>query len=219
MKALVLKVKDVRDLARLAGALERVPKPILSIREGDAYLFIAFGDKVSDYSIFFSCKSKRISHYILYRVDSRGERVEFLNKVGEEKAIYIPIIHLNKMPKVLEKAERRELVSYLEPIEVENLPSLVKLSLYKYYYDEQNIPLFLSIEENEFYIGAIAQVTESDDQGFYFYVKVREIPEDACFVKVDMVDVENVKFTDRVEGHGYHYIKLIKLEDSIGIRC
>ncbi len=219
MKALVLEVKDVKDLARLAGALERVPKPILSIKEGDAYLFIAFGDEVSDYSIFFSCKSKRTSHYILYRVDSRGEKIEFLNKVGEEKAIYIPIIHLNKMPKVLEEAEKRRLVLYLEPIEVEDLSSLVKLSLYKYYYDEQNIPLFLSIEENGFYIGAIAQVTEGDDQGFYFYVKVRDVPRNACFVKVDMSDVENVRFTDKVEGHGYHYIKLIRLESSIGIRC
>jgi hypothetical protein len=214
----MVEVSSINDIARLAGALERVPRPILALKDGERYKFMVHGDQVLDSSIFFYAISDSKAQYLAYELSSRGERVEFVEGVGEHGKVYLPIISISRAPKFFISRKGEGLSSLMEPIEVEDLPSLVKLSIYKLYYDEVAVPLFVSEEGDGWYIGSVVQIGETDGGAFYFYTRLGPKAPSGNFLRVDPSKITELDFKAGIGEHGYYYIKLIKLKDKVGIR-
>jgi hypothetical protein len=214
----MVEVSSINDIARLAGALERVPKPILALKYEGGYKFMVHGDQVLDFSIFFYTVSNDKSQYLAYELDSKGERVELVEGIGEHGRVYLPIISISKVPKFFDGGKGERLSSLMEPIEVEDLPSLVKLSMYKLYYDEVAVPLFVSEEGDGWYIGSVVQIGEADGSAFYFYTRLGPKAPSGNFLRVDPSKIKELDFKAGIGEHGYYYIKLIKLKDKVGIR-
>ncbi len=213
MDFLSVEVESLLDLGRFAAALERLPRTILSIRKGEGYKMAIFVEELDDTLIFLEGRSERSSQFLMYEATSVEDRIEFVEKVREYAASYIPVIQLAEEPEFLKG--KKGFVPPLRPVKVESLTDLVKLALYKLHYDESPVPLYLSEEEDGHHLGAIVKVVEGEGPSYYFHAEVEGT--EGGFLKVNTADVRDVKFSKGVGEHGYLYIKVIKLKGKLGL--
>ncbi|MGC9189383.1 MAG: hypothetical protein ACP5GG_01520, partial [Conexivisphaera sp.] len=62
------------DVARLACALEKIPKPVLALRKDDGYMVGSIGEELQDGSVlFFYHEESTVGDYLCYRIDGGRE--------------------------------------------------------------------------------------------------------------------------------------------------
>lgn len=213
MDYISVEVFDLLELARFAAALERLPRTILSFREGGSYIMAVLMEELEEAWAFLTARSNRTGQFLMYEAGTLGERIEFVNKIRDYSASYIPVIGLAERPEFLKC--KKGLIPPLKPVKVDDLTSLVKLAIYKLHYDELPVSLYLSKEDDGLHLGAMAKITERNRNIYYFHTKVEEA--EGGFLKVSTADVREVKFSKGVGEHGFLYIKVIKLKDKLGL--
>jgi len=208
-----IQLESMNDLARLAAALEVVPSPIYSFSmkfkdETKDILALALN---TDRLIFCYIDATCSGEFIAYRVSMGSEEISTVNVASNPAYSYIPIIRAAKMPKRLLKVSKSIGCEY---IMLSDLTSLAKLSAYRYMRDEILPPLFLAVNDGKSMIGTF--MNSGNDSIIYFcYTLLDSIPKEN-FLRYSIQSEEKPMFTNSIDGHGYIYMKAVRLKSSLG---
>jgi hypothetical protein len=208
-----IQLESMNDLARLAAALEVVPSPIYSFSvkikdETKDILALALN---TDRLIFCYIDATCTGEFIAYRVSMGNEEISTVNAASNPAYSYIPVIRAAKMPKRLLKVSRSIGCEY---IMLSDLISLAKLSVYRYMRDEILSPLFLAVKDSKGMIGTF--MNSGNDSTIYFcYTLLESIPREN-FLRYSIQSEEKPMFTNSIDGHGYIYMKVVRLKSPLG---
>ena len=207
-----IEMVDIKDLGRFACALERVPIPIFSIKYQDMPILATQGDLYRGISIFYFTKIDKKGHFIGYRNMNGIEDVIITSSSINPSYMYSPIIYVKKLPKIFTDGfnNPRYLTDKFLSVEVEDLASLAKICSYKILFEEPPLPLFQFPVNDKWYLGAFTRVDDSDEVPLFFYATLLN-PTDNAFLKFYSQKMDDIGFTNKIDEHGYIFIKIIKL--------
>ncbi|MCP8308379.1 MAG: hypothetical protein H3Z53_04095 [archaeon] len=210
-----VELSDLKDLARLTCAFEKMPIPIFSFdHNNDAYLATQI-DMFMGRLILYYVKAKGEKHFLGYKNSGGVEEVILSDSPLFPAYIYTPIIHFKKLPKLFQKGFEpiKGKMDKFISIQVRDIVSLAKVSSYKVLFEEPPLPLFSFKSDDKNIIGAFIRMNEMDENSIFFYTIVDESPTHN-FIKYSALKVGEVGFTNRVDEHGNIYIKIIKLTNG-----
>jgi hypothetical protein len=124
--------------------------------------------------------------------------------------LYAPIIRINTMPESL--SPKKEFRDRFMSIEVQDLPSLVKVGTYKMLFEEPPLPLFAFRNGEGWVIGTFARIDDYEEASIFFYARSKEEPRSG-FVRYSPDKLGETAFVQKTDEHGFYYIKVVKLSE------
>lgn len=204
------------DFGRLVCALERVPLPSFALSLNGSPTLAVQVDFANGRPVIFFVKNEfgRVGEYLAYRIVSGIEEVTQVDYVSNPTFVYSPIVKIDKSPKSFSKSSKVASTFQYVAIRLVDLASLAKVCAYKTIYEEPPLPLLVFEQKIEnrmrFVIGAPMSVSETDTISYFYYVILDEIPP-APFLRYSSQKTESTSFYNRIDEHGYIYLKLIRL--------
>jgi len=195
------------DLGRLSCALERAPFPLFAFKQGKAIRIAAQADLFMGTPIFYYFDNEGVDEFLAYRITGEGEEVQMVSSASNASYLYAPVIRVQKMPKHLD--EKESFQDRFMAIEVENIPSLVKVGAYKTLFEEPPLPLFAFRDSGEWVVGTFARIDDYEEASIFFYTKTKEEP--SGFLRYSYDKITETTYVKRTDEPGYHYIKVVKL--------
>ena len=202
-------LESILDLGRLSCALERAPFPLFAFRHGKATRIAAQADLFMGTPIFYYFDNGQIDEFLAYRITGEGEEVQLVGSASNPSYLYAPVIRVQKMPSVL--GEKSEFQDKFMAIQVENIPSLVKVGAYKTLFEEPPLPLFAFRDGKEWVVGTFARIDDYEEASIFFYTRDDEEPSGILRYKYDKI--AETTYVKRTDEPGYHYIKVVKLTE------
>lgn len=206
---------DLNNFGRLVCALERTPVPAFSLYLKQQFVYAVQTDIIEGRPVIYFVKSEEIKYgqYMAYRITGTTEEVCVVDSVMNPSFIYTPIINVDKFPPVLTKKARLSKKSGYISIRLRDLSSLAKVGAYKTIYDEPPLPLLIFKDKMKFVVGSAISLIESDTLSYFYYVILDEEPANS-FLRYSSQKAEQPSFSNRIDEHGYVYLKLIRLASS-----
>ncbi len=205
-----VEVSDRIEFSRLVCALERVPRTSFSFEhEGNPALAVQM-DLIKERPVIYFAREGKSGHYISYGFKAGKEDSDIINTITNPTYLYSPIVRVKTLPPSLKQETKTEDLNYYEPLELEDLESLVKLS---YGFEEAPFPLFVFPNGDKWMIGVFMNFNESDEVSYFCYVTLDKEPANP-FLKYSSQNGVEPSFTPSVSEHGYSYLKVIKLKDK-----
>ena len=195
------------DLGRLSCALERAPFPLFAFRQGKGTRIAAQADLFMGTPVFYYFDYGQVDEFLAYRITGEGEEVQLVSSASNASFLYAPVIRIQKMPKSLGEKEGFE--DRFMSVEVENIPSLVKVGAYKTLFEEPPLPLFAFREGGEWVIGTFARIDDYEEASIFFYTRAKDEP--SGFLRYSYDKITETTYVKRTDEPGYHYIKVVKL--------
>ena len=199
------------ELGRLACALERAQLPIFMSKHGNAVRLSVQNDLFMGVPIFYYYESEKGGEFLSYKNVGENEEVQLVDSTAVPSYIYSPIIHVLKLPRILE--HKKEFHQKFLAAEVADLSSLVKLATYKMLYEEPPLPLYSFKNGTSWIIGSFARLDDYEEASLFFYARTKEEPS-AGFVKYSPTNLSGTAFSKRADEHGFYYVKVIKLAEK-----
>jgi hypothetical protein len=207
-----IELDNIKDLARLACALERTPLPIFSMKlRGDDILATQV-DLLRGKPVIYYAKTKSSGEFLAYRNAGGVEEVVLVNALTNPALVYSPIIQVEKIPAIMMKDTKAGKNSGYISIKLKDLASLAKMSSYKMVYEEPPLPLFL-FKNGNLVLGTFMSTNDGDDTAFFYYIDMNSMPVQP-FLKYSAQKAEKPTFTSSIDEHGYIYMKVIKLKKN-----
>ncbi|MDG6913915.1 MAG: hypothetical protein JRN34_03945 [Nitrososphaerota archaeon] len=195
------------DLGRLSCALERAPFPLFAFKEGKSTRIAAQADLFMGTPIFYYFDNGAVDEFLAYRITGEGEEVQFVSSASNASYLYAPVIRVMKMPKPLEG--KLGFQDKFMSVEVENVPSLVKVGAYKTLFEEPPLPLFAFKHGGGWVLGTFARIDDYEEASIFFYAMVKEEP--SSFLRYTYDRITETTYVRRTDEPGFHYIKVVKL--------
>jgi len=203
-----IQVDSTLEFSRLVCALERMPRvSFLHEHEGKQVLSVQM-DLLKEKPIIYFAPFNQLGHYLCYGFRAGKEESEFVNKTGDSTRLYSPIVKIKSLPDSL-KPTKDVLAEKYQPIELEDLESLAKLS---YGFEEAPFPLFCFPFKNKWLIGVFMNFNE-EGASYFCYVLLDSQPENP-YLKFSTNNGISTQFVSNPGEHGYSYIKIIKLKET-----
>ena len=199
------------ELGRLACALERAQLPIFMSKHGTAVRLSVQNDLFMGVPIFYYYESEKGGEFLAYKNVGETEEVQLVESTSIPSYIYSPIIHVLKLPRILE--HKKEFHQKFLAAEVADLPSLVKLATYKMLYEEPPLPLYCFKNGAGWIIGSFARLDDYEEASLFFYARIEDEPS-AGFVRYSPTNLADTGFSKRADEHGFYYVKVIKLAEK-----
>jgi len=206
-----VRLSGIVDLGRLACALERAQLPIFMSKRGTTVRLSVQNDLFMGVPIFYYFESDKGGEFLAYKNVGETEEVQLVESTSVPSYIYSPIIHVLKLPRILE--HKKEFRQRFLAAEVADLPSLVKLATYKMLYEEPPLPLYSFKNGTGWIIGSFARLDDYEEASLFFYARIKEEPS-AGFVKYSPTNLAETGFSKRADEHGFYYVKVIKLAEK-----
>lgn len=204
-----VELESINDLARLVCALERTPLPVFSLSlHGDDVLSAQI-DFIAGRPIIYYAKFNRSGEFLAYRNVGGVENITTVDAITNPTFSYAPIIQVEKLPNNMTKSVKVEKNSGCISIKLKDAASLAKVSSYKMFYEEAPLPLFL-FKDDKPILGTFMSMNESDSVSYFYYVELDAAPSE-MFMKYSSQRVEKPAFTNKIDEHGYIYMKVIRL--------
>ncbi|MGP8056218.1 MAG: hypothetical protein ACLP9K_01225 [Nitrososphaerales archaeon] len=197
------------ELGRLSCFLERAPFPLFAFRQGRATRIAAQADFFMGTPVFYFFDSEKVDEFLAYRIAGEVEEVQLVPTANNASYLYAPVIRVQKMPGQL--AGIKEFPDKFMSVEVENVPSLVKVGAYKTLFEEPPLPLFAFKEGSAWVIGTFARIDDYEEASIFFYTRSEVVP--TGFVRYSYDKITETAFVRRADEPGYHYIKVVKLAE------
>ena len=197
------------ELGRLSCALERAPFPLFAFKHGKATRIAAQADLFMGTPIFYFFDNGQVDEFLAYRITGEGEEVQLVSSASNASYLYAPVIRVKKMPKPLD--EKTSFQDKFMSIEVENIPSLVKVGAYKTLFEEPPLPLFAFKDSGSWVVGTFARIDDYEEASIFFYTRVKEEP--SGFLRYSNDKIAETIYVKRTDEPGYHYIKVVKLTE------
>ncbi|MGB6533587.1 MAG: hypothetical protein WBF33_36340 [Candidatus Nitrosopolaris sp.] len=203
---------DLNNFGRLVCALERTPVPAFSLFLNQQFVYAVQTDIIEGRAVIYFVKSEEMKYgqYMAYRITGMTEEVSVVDSVMNPSFIYTPIINVDKFPPTLTRKARVNKNSGYVSIRLRDLSSLAKVAAYKTIYDESPLPLLIFKDKTNFVVGSAISLIESDTISYFYYVVLDEEPINS-FLRYSSQKVEQPAFSNRIDEHGYVYLKLIRL--------
>ena len=210
-----IEVSTIQDFGRLVCAFERTPLLTFSFTLDKEDLLATQIDFLNNVPVIYYVKYSSRGQYLAYRNSNGIEDVSIVENILNPSVVYSPIISVDKFPSIFWRRPKGTKNSKYAPIKLSNFQSLVKIASYKMIYDESPLPLFVfrSTKNSKYVVGTALNMTESDGISYFYYATIPENPEQS-YIKYSSLKSEDPTFTNKIEEHGYIYIKLIKLLGS-----
>ena len=119
--------------------------------------------------IFYYFESEKGGEFLAYKNVGETEEVQLVESASVPSYIYSPIIHVLKLPRILE--HKKEFHQKFLAAEVADLPSLVKLATYKMLYEEPPLPLYCFKNGTSWIIGSFARLDDYEEASLFFYTQ------------------------------------------------
>lgn len=200
-------LESLLDLGRLSCALERAPFPLFAFKQGKTSRIAAQADLFMGTPVFYYFDHSQVDEFLAYRTTGDGEEVQLVPSASNASYLYAPVIRVQKMPEQLQAKE--EFHDKFMSVEVESLPSLVKVGAYKTLFEEPPLPLFSFKEGSGWVMGTFARIDEYEEASIFFYTHVKEEP--SGFLRYSYDKISETTYVRRTDEPGYHYIKVVKL--------
>jgi len=197
------------DLGRLSCFLERAPFPLFAFKQGRSTRIAAQADLFMGTPVFYYSESNLAEEFLAYRIAGEVEEVQLVPTASNASYLYAPVIRVQKMPELL--AGKKEFSDKFMSVEVENLPSLVKVGAYKTLFEEPPLPLFAFRDGASWVVGTFARIDDYEEASIFFYARSEDTP--TGFVKYSYDKITESSFVKRTDEPGYHYIKVVKLAE------
>ena len=198
------------EFARLVCALERVPRTSFSFEHEGQYVISVQMDLLKERPIIYYTPAEKSGHYLSYGFKAGNEDSSIVNTITNSTYLYSPIVRVKSLPPSLKQETQRDLESVYDPLELEDLASLVNLS---YGFEESPFPLFAFSDGNKWLLGVFMNFNESDKVSYFCHVTLNIEPSKP-FLKYSSKDGAEPSFASSVSEHGYSYLKVIKLKDK-----
>jgi len=196
------------EFARLVCALERVPRTSFSFEHEGQYVISVQMDLLKERPIIYYTPAEKSGHYLSYGFKAGNEDSSIVNTITNPTYLYSPIVRVKSLPPSLKQETQRDLESVYDPLELEDLASLVNLS---YGFEESPFPLFAFSDGNKWLLGVFMNFNESDKVSYFCHVTLNIEPSKP-FLKYSSKDGAEPSFASSVSEHGYSYLKVIKLK-------
>ena len=206
-----VKLGGVMDLGRLACALERAQLPIFMSKVGQKTRLSVQNDLFMGVPIFYYTEVDKGGEFLAYRNAGEIEEVQLVESASTPSYIYSPIIHVLKLPSILE--HKREFHQKFLAAQVADLASLVKLATYKMLYEEPPLPLYSFKIGTSWIVGSFARLDDFEEASLFFYTRMKDEPS-MGFVKYSPANISDTGFSKRTDEHGFYYVKVIKLAEK-----
>jgi len=208
--ACYVELDSLLELGRLSCFLERAPFPLFAFRQGRATRIAAQADLFMGTPVFYFFDSGKVDEFLAYRIAGEAEEVQLVPTASNASYLYAPVIRVQRMPEPL--ASKKEFPDKFMSVEVENVPSLVKVGAYKTLFEEPPLPLFAFKEGSRWAIGTFARIDDYEEASIFFYTLSEDAP--TGFVRYSYDKITETTFVRRTDEPGYHYIKVIKLAEK-----
>jgi len=199
----------MQDLARLVCALERAPLPVFSLRLHGIDVLAVQMDFLMGRPVIYYARFNRAGEFLAYRNAGGVEDISTVDAITNPTFSYAPIIQVDKLPDIMAKNVKIEKKTGYILIKLKDAASLAKVSSYKMLYDEAPLPLFL-FKNDKPILGAFMSMNDGDGVSYFYYVELDSAPSE-MFMKYSSQRVEKPAFTNRIDAHGYIYMKVIRL--------
>lgn len=199
---------DLTEFSRLVCALERIPRTCFSFTLEDKEIVSVQMDLLKERPVNYFILNNKYGHYLSYGFKSGKEDCDIVNTITNPTYLYSPIIRVRSMPESLKPAAAGESDPSYEPLELEDLASLLKLS---YGFEESPFPLFAFPDGEKWQVGVFMNFNESDETSYFCHVKIDYEPTKP-FLKYSSKDGIEPSFVGSLSEHGYSYLKVIKLK-------
>ncbi|MCP8304492.1 MAG: hypothetical protein H3Z50_03350 [archaeon] len=207
-----IELSDLKDLARLTCAFEKIPLPIFSFEFDKETYLATHVDTFINRPIFYYAKTKEVRHFLCYKNSGGVEETVLSDSPSTPIFMYAPIIHLKKLPKLFRKGLEHveDFKDKFVSVQVKDVASLAKISSYKILFGEPPLPLFSFKSDGENILGTFTRVDESDENSIFFYATLEDMPA-YNFIKYSAIKIGELNFTNKVDEPSKVYIKIIKL--------
>jgi hypothetical protein len=205
--ACYVELDSLIELGRLSCALERAPFPLFAFKVGKATRIAAQADLFMGTPIFYYFDNGQVDEFLAYRITGEGEEVQLVSSASNASYLYAPVIRVQKMPSPLDPKE--DFQDKFMSVEVENIPSLVKVGAYKTLFEEPPLPLFAFKDAQTWVVGTFARIDDYEEASIFFYTRVKEEP--SGFLRYSYDKITETTYVKRTDEPGYHYIKVVKL--------
>lgn len=203
-----IEVSDMTEFSRMVCALERVPRTAFSFElDGKSVISVQM-DLLKERSVNYYVQTDKSGHYLSYGFKAGKEDYDVVNTVTNPMYIYSPIVRVKSLPETLKPETTSPPEVVYQPIELEDLTSLIKLS---YGFEESPFPLFTFPDGNGWKVGVFMNFNESDETSYFCHVKLDSEPTKP-FLRYSSKDGVEPSFVNTVNDHGYSYLKVIKLK-------
>ena len=165
---------------------------------------------LSNSLLSFYTNAPNSGRYISYNAKGGKEDVSVVSSISAFSK-YSPIINLNSLPKKF-VINPKKIKDKFNPISIEDLGSLARLTYDPELSDEPDLTLFLFPLKRKWVIGHITKIDFNDTIYFFNYVTLDEDPSKP-FLQYSTTDDKIPVFTDRFQ-HGLFYLPVIKLKKS-----
>jgi len=203
-----IQVRSPLEFTRLVCALERSPRVSFLHEHKGAKVLSVQMDLLKESPVIYYTPVENFSHYISYGFKSGKEESLMVESTLDNSKLYSPIVKIKSLPQSLKPSSKDATEKY-QPIEIEDLESLVKLN---YGFDDVPFPLFSFPFNGKWLIGVFLNFNEDGDS-FFCYVILNEEPSKP-FLKHTASNGSKASFVDSTTDHGYSYIKIIKLQET-----
>ncbi|MEM3386962.1 MAG: hypothetical protein QXN08_04740 [Nitrososphaerales archaeon] len=198
----------IKELGRLCCALERAPMLVFAFNSKDEVKLAVHLDTYFGNPIFYYVKSDKFGHFLEYRNSAGLEDVRISN--SPTFLLYAPIVAVKNIPSTFGLAGEVKGIRKLSSIEVVDLVSLAKISAYRLLFEEAPMPIFAFKSDGGWVAGIFARLDDSDESSIFFYCRLEKEP-NGSFIRYS-TKASEVSFTDKIEEHGYVYLKVIRLK-------
>jgi len=198
------------EFARLVCALERVPRTSFSFEHEGRYVISVQMDLLKERPIIYYTPAEKSGHYLCYGFKAGNEDSSIVNTITNPTYLYSPIVRVKSLPPSLKPETHHDSECVYDPLELEDLASLVKLS---YGFEESPFPLFAFSNDGRWLLGVFMNFNESDEVSYFCHVILNDEPTKP-FLKYSSKDGMEPTFASSVSEHGYSYLKVIKLKDK-----
>ncbi|MEE8132771.1 MAG: hypothetical protein V3T40_04265 [Nitrososphaerales archaeon] len=205
-----IELESIKDLARLACALERAPLPVFSMKLRGENILATQVDSLMGKPVIYYAKTNSSGEFLAYRNTDGVEDLVLVNALTKPAFVYAPIIQIEKLPTSMMKDTKVNKNSSYLSIKLKDLASIAKVSSYKMIYEEPPLPLFL-FKNGELVLGTFMSTYDNSDTAFFYYIKMDSTPVQP-FLKYSGQKIEKPTFTSNIDEHGYVYMKVIKLK-------
>ncbi|MFQ5969708.1 MAG: hypothetical protein ACE5J2_04365 [Nitrososphaerales archaeon] len=207
-----IELQAIKDLARLACALERASLPIFCLRLHEDDILAIQIDLLMGRPIIYYAKHGKSGEFLAYRNMGGNEDVLLVDAITNPTFTYAPIIHVEKIPEDMMKKAKADKMSGYISIELKDLASLAKVSSYKMIFEEAPLPLFL-FKDRSWILGTFMSMNDNDSISYFYYIRMDSTPAES-FLKYSSQSIKKPAFTNKIDEHGYVYMKIIRLSKN-----
>jgi hypothetical protein len=209
------RLRSLKDLARLACAFERIPRPLFAFPyDGKSYALAVHAEQLGDHPLFFFAVVDSLRPFVRYRSEGDYEDASFSDDALPTSYLHAPVLTVKTAPKEFGvHMKDGPLPEGVGRMELEDVNSLLKLGAYRYIVDESYPAFYLSTEGGDLYLGTFVHMGDFDGSDFYFYVKLTGDP-GSPFIRYNPSKVNDWSFTSRTAEHGYYYVKVVRIAEG-----